>query len=221
MASEASDIAAIKAQLSVLQHDYDGRIRALEKRLARTESELKVARAQGARPVAVASTAAPQTAQTFDQTAPEPAAPDTAPQDGVADSAPPPAAPPASNNAFNPGIAAVLNGFYVASSRDTQKQTIRGFAAGGEAGLPLRGFSLGESEGLARGEHRSVHVGLPGLLDGGRQFALGRGGLHPLQGFALWPHRQAGRFLSGIGYLNERHAHDWTFSTRPCPIAPS
>ena len=28
---------------------------------------------------------------------------------------------------------------------------------------------------------------------------------------------KAGRFLSGIGYLNERHAHDWIFSDAPLP----
>lgn len=28
---------------------------------------------------------------------------------------------------------------------------------------------------------------------------------------------KAGRFLSGIGYLNERHAHDWSFSDAPLP----
>ena len=28
---------------------------------------------------------------------------------------------------------------------------------------------------------------------------------------------KAGRFLSGIGYINERHAHDWMFSDAPLP----
>jgi len=28
---------------------------------------------------------------------------------------------------------------------------------------------------------------------------------------------KAGRFLSGIGYINERHAHDWSFSDAPLP----
>src|SRR6185295_19309916 len=28
---------------------------------------------------------------------------------------------------------------------------------------------------------------------------------------------KAGRFLSGIGYLNERHAHDWSFEDAPLP----
>jgi hypothetical protein len=222
-ASEAGDIAAIKAQLTAMQHDYDSRIHSLEKRLAKTEGELKVARASG-KPVAVAAnadTSAPQTGQTFDQAAAaSPAAPppDTAPQDVVADdTAPPPAAPPASNNAFNPGIAAVLNGFYVASTRDTQKQTIRGIAAGDEAGLPSRGFSLGESEvSLAA----NIDPYFSGFLDFSMQ---DDNSLSVEEAYILskdLPYGltvKAGRFLSGIGYLNERHAHDWTFSDAPLP----
>ena len=32
-------------------------------------------------------------------------------------------------------------------------------------------------------------------------------------GFTL----KGGRFLSGVGYINERHAHDWLFSDAPLP----
>lgn len=223
LADEASDLKAIKAQIAQMQKNYDGRIRSLENRLAKTEAELKVARSSTKQPVAVASTAAPTdnaAAQTFDQTAPQPAAPtpDAAPQDVVADAAPPPpAAAPASNNAFNPGIAAVLNGFYVASSRDTQKQTIRGFQAGDESGLPLRGFSLGESE-------VSLTANIDPYMSGFLDFSMeDDNSLSVEEAYILskdLPYgltAKAGRFLSGIGYLNERHAHDWSFSDAPLP----
>src|SRR4051812_540043 len=118
LADEASDLAAIKAQIKLMQHDYDTKIHSLEVRLARAESDAKAARVATAKPshpgapVAVASNAAPSTRQTFDQpaTQAEMPAPDGAPQDVmVADNTPPPPpAAPASNNAFNPGIAAVL-----------------------------------------------------------------------------------------------------------------
>ncbi|HWA88814.1 MAG TPA: hypothetical protein VG889_02185 [Rhizomicrobium sp.] len=220
-ASEASDIAAIKAQLGAMQHDYDSRIRSLEKRLAKAEGELKVARAAAAKPVAVASTAGTGTAQSFDRPAATPTdapAPDAAPQDVVADNIPPPpAAPPASNNAFNPGIAAVLNGFYVASTRDTQKQTIRGIPAGDEAGLPSRGFSLGESE-------VSLAANIDPYMSGFLDFSMADdNSLEVEEAYILskdLPYGltiKAGRFLSGIGYLNERHAHDWTFSDAALP----
>jgi hypothetical protein len=222
MADEAADLAAIKAQLGAM----NAKIHSLEVRLAKAEGEAKEARAaaaKGARPTAVASnTAAPATAQTFDQPATVPvtgaAAPDAAPQDVAPEPPPPPpAAPPASNNAFNPGIAAVLNGFYVASSRDTQTQKIRGFATGDEAGLPLRGFSLGESE-VSFAANIDPH--LSGFLD----FSMEDDNSLSVEeayiqtkdlpyGLSL----KAGRFLSGIGYLNERHAHDWSFSDAPLP----
>src|SRR5207253_714691 len=80
--------------------------------------------------------------------APTPAEPMPA---APAPEAPPPEAPPqpsapASINSFNPGIAAVLNGFYMAASRDTKNARIPGFVLGKDADLPPRGFSLGESE---------------------------------------------------------------------------
>ena len=126
-------------------------------------------------------------------------------------------AAPASNNAFNPGIAAVLNGFYVASSRDTQKQQIRGVATGDEAGLPPRGFSLGESEvSLAA----NIDPYLSGFLDFSMQdddsLSVEEAYIQTKDlpyGLTV----KAGRFLSGIGYLNERHAHDWSFSDASLP----
>jgi hypothetical protein len=222
IADEAADLAAIKAQLKIMQQNYDSKIHSLEVRLARAEADAKAARlatAKHAQPVAIASSAAP--AQTADQSATQSTTgtPDAASQDAaVADNAPPPPpAAPASNNAFNPGIAAVLNGFYVASSRDTQKQQIRGVATGEEAGLPPRGFSLGESEvSLAA----NIDPHLSGFLD----FSMHDDNSLSVEeayiqtkdlpyGLSL----KAGRFLSGIGYLNERHAHDWSFSDAALP----
>jgi hypothetical protein len=208
LADEAGDLKAIKAQIAQMQRDYDGRIRSLEKRLAKAEGALQVARAQAPpaeKPVVVADTAPP------------PPAEDTAPLPVPDEPPPPPAAPPTSNNAFNPGIAAVLNGFYVASSRDTQKQTIRGIQAGDESGLPLRGFSLGESE-------VSLTANIDPYMSGFLDFSMqDDNSLSVEEAYILskdLPYGltvKAGRFLSGIGYLNERHAHDWTFSDAALP----
>jgi hypothetical protein len=223
-ADEVADLAAIKAQLKAMQHNYDSKIHALELRLARAEADAKAARiaaAKPTRPVAVAADATHQAGQTFDQPAAQQTqiaeSPTGAPQDVVDNTPPPPPAAPASNNAFNPGIAAVLNGFYVASSRDTQKQTIRGVAQGDEAGLPLRGFSLGESEvSLAA----NIDPHLSGFLDFSMQddnsLSVEEAYIQTKDlpyGLSI----KAGRFLSGIGYLNERHAHDWSFSDAALP----
>ncbi len=191
-------------------------------RLAKAGAEAKAARlaaARVAKPVAVAEAhhEKPETAQA--QPATEPVTGDQTPQSTpqtVDDNTPPPSAP-ASNNAFNPGIAAVLNGFYVAASHDTQKQQIRGFATGDEAGLPPRGFSIGESEvSLAA----NIDPHLSGFLDFSMQddnsLSVEEAYIQTKDlpwGLSL----KAGRFLSGIGYLNERHSHDWAFSDAPLP----
>ena len=212
IADEAADLAAIKAQLGALQHEYAGKIRSLESRLAKAEAEAKAAR-EAAAAAGKSATTAEATAQTATQTV---EASTAALQQALADNAPPPA-PPASNNAFNPGIAAVLNGFYVASSRDTKNTHLRGFATGDEAGLPLRGFSLGESE-------VSLAANIDPFLSGFLDFSMKDDNSLSVEeayiqtkdlpyGFTV----KAGRFLSGIGYINERHSHDWSFSDAPLP----
>ncbi len=225
-ADEASDLAAIKTQLGAMQREYDSKIHSLEVRLAKAEAEAKAARlaaARAAKPVAVAEAhhekPLPETAQA--QPATEPVTGDQTPESAsqpVADNTPPPPpSAPASNNAFNPGIAAVLNGFYVAASHDTQKQQIRGFSTGDEAGLPPRGFSIGESEvSLAA----NIDPHLSGFLDFSMQdddsLSVEEAYIQTKDlpwGLSL----KAGRFLSGIGYLNERHSHDWSFSDASLP----
>ena len=174
LADEASDLAAIKAQLGAM----NAKIHSLEVRLAKAEGDAKQARAQAAksaRPTAVASGTAPSTGQTFDQPTTQVAqaapAPEAPPQEVTPDVPPPPPSAPASNNAFNPGIAAVLNGFYVASSRDTQKQHIRGFATGDEAGCRCAASRSANPKSRSRPTSIRHLSGLPRFLDAGRQSA--------------------------------------------------
>jgi hypothetical protein len=226
IADEASDLAAIKAQLGAMQREYNSKIHSLEVRLAKAEADAKAARlvaAHAPRPVAVAETrpASPPQETVQAQAATQPVtgdqSPDGTPQTVTDTSPPPPPAAPASNNAFNPGIAAVLNGFYVAASRDTQKQQILGFATGDESGLPPRGFSIGESE-VSLSANIDPH--LSGFLD----FSMHDDNSLSVEEAYIqtkdlpWGLTvKAGRFLSGIGYLNERHSHDWSFSDAPLP----
>jgi hypothetical protein len=212
-ADEAGDLATIKAQLKSLQHEYDGKMRSLESRLAKAEADAKSAREDAAKADKSATTAQ-ATAQTATQTVEQSTA---ALQQALSDATAPAPPPPASAGAFNPGIAAVLNGFYVAGSRETQGMHIRGFAQGDEAGLPVRGFSLGESEVSLSA---NIDPSFSGFLDFSMQDnnALSVEEAYILSkdipgGFTL----KAGRFLSGIGYINERHSHDWSFSDAPLP----
>ena len=81
----------------------------------------------------------------------------------------------------------------------------------------MRGFSLGESEvSFTANIDPSLAGFLDFSIDNQNQISLEEAYIRTTAlpgGFTL----KAGRFLSGIGYLNERHAHDWSFSDAPLP----
>jgi hypothetical protein len=219
-ADEASDLGAIRKQLNAMQHEYEAKIKSLETRLAKAERDAKAARnvAQAASKHQVAN-ATPPAPEQVAQAAPAPAPIDTSVESApIPEQSPaPPPTPPTSQNAFNPGIAAVLNGFYLAASHDTKNLQIAGFALGDEAGLPPRGFSIGESEISFAA---NIDPQLAGFLDisfdnennpNVEEAYITTKDLPA--GFTV----KAGRFLSGIGYINERHSHDWSFSDAPLP----
>jgi hypothetical protein len=212
-AQSTEDITSLRHDMDSLRHDYEARIADLESRLARAEA------AEGVQPAASAdqtAAAAPadQTAAPTDQSAP--ITTDVASNDTY--SAPPAAAAPTSQNLYNPGIAAVLNGMFTAASRNTgANERISGVSAGDDIAHPERGFSLGESE-------VSLTSNIDPFLAGFMDFSIDNNNQIDLEeayirttalpdGFTI----KAGRFLSGIGYLNERHAHDWSFSDAPLP----
>lgn len=187
-AGEAEDLAALKAEIADLRSDYEARIEALEKRL-------QAAEAKSDEPTTIA--AAPPT--------PTPA--------------PAPAAPraPIGQNAYNPAISVVLNGTFAAFENDPSAAVIPGFPLDGEAGLADRGFSLGESE-------LALNANIDHRVYGNLIFALTDEGEVEVEeayiqttslpgGFTL----KGGRFFSGIGYLNENHAHNWDFIDAPLP----
>lgn len=123
---------------------------------------------------------------------------------------------PTGENAFNPAISLILSGTYGNFSQDPDNYRIGGFIpAGREAGPGRRGFSLGESElflsasvdpyfrgsfTLAVTPENEVEVEEAFV----QTLGLGRG-------LTL----KAGRFFSGIGYLNEIHPHAWDFVDAP------
>ena len=196
-AAPADDLAAIRDAISNLRQDYEAKIKDLEDRLQKAQAEAEAAKA-----AADAAQAAAQDAQKNVAAIPEPQAPQRA---------------PTSNNAFNPGIAAVLNGFYVAASHDPTAARIPGFALGDSAAGPERGFSLGESE-------INLTANIDPFLLGWLNLSLGNDNSISVEeayiqttslgdGITL----RAGRMFSGIAYLNERHAHDWSFSDASLP----
>ena len=218
-ADEASDLAEMKAQLGQLRREYAGRITALEKRLAQAEADAKAAREAAASAGSSADTAnkSAAAAQTTAQTATTSVETALAAFQQSAAAAGPPPPPPTANNSFNPGIAAVLNGFYRAASHDPSGARIAGIAMGDEAGLPSRGFSIGESE-------VSLTANIDPFMSGFLDFSFNNQNEPAVEEAYILskdlPYSltlKGGRFLSGIGYINERHAHDWMFSDAPLP----
>ena len=193
-----TELNALRQEINALRASYETRMQALELRLQAAEAGTATS----------ANLAATATA----------AAPAPAPASRVAAATATAATPPtASANAFNPAISLILSGLYQHRSRDPAAYTLAGFPlpVGTEAGPGGRGFSLAESE-----------LGFAASIDpwwrGSANIAL-----HPdntvsveeayIETTALGNgvSLKAGRFLSGIGYLNAQHAHTWDFVDNP------
>ena len=121
---------------------------------------------------------------------------------------------PSSSNALNPDISLILTGTLANRSQDSNYH-ITGFQAGGGVGPGSRGFSLGESE-------LGVYANVDDKFYGGLNLSLSNNNTASVEeafiqtttlpyGLTL----KAGRYFSGIGYLNEQHAHTWDFVDNP------
>ena len=232
-ADQASDLAALKSEMNRMQRDYAARMKALEKRLEAAETKARDAQQNAdtanasAKTAAVAADTAGKAAAAAGTKAQAATEMVTASADKFQEvltqaqaqmAANVPAAPPSSNNSFNPGIAAVLNGNYFGARHDPGlTQNIAGVMLGDEAGLPKRGFSLGESEISFTANIDPFMSGFLDIsFDDANQPSVEEA--YVLSKDLPWGlTAKAGRFLSGIGYLNERHSHDWSFSDAALP----
>lgn len=121
-------------------------------------------------------------------------------------------------NAFNPAVSLILQGTYARTSQDPNNFQITGFVpTGGEVGPPKRSFGLGETE-LAIAANIDPYfrgVAIAALApEGGADVEEAYFQTLALPaGFSV----KGGRFLSGIGYLNEVHQHAWDFQDMPLP----
>jgi hypothetical protein len=128
---------------------------------------------------------------------------------------PPAAAGGNSPSAFNPAISAILNGTYANFSKDPAQSTIAGFTPGGAEGPGRRGFGLGESE-LVFSANVDPHFAASLILSVTPEDTVAveeAYGQYLTAPYGLAP--KFGRFLSGLGYLNEQHAHAWDFVDAP------
>ena len=198
MADTPSDIKALRHEIEAMRAAYEARLQALEQRL-------KGAEAAAATPVPAVAAAVPAALSV-------PAAP---PAPSAAE--PVAASSGGGTNAFNPSMSLILSGIYTRTSQDPANYAITGFQlpAGAGVGPGTRGFSLAESE-------LDLAASIDPWLRGAANISL-----HPddtisveeayIQttalgnGFSL----KAGRFFSGLGYLNPQHAHTWDFVDNP------
>src|SRR6202008_4265534 len=123
---------------------------------------------------------------------------------------------PSTATAFNPSISLILGGSYAATSRNPESWRIAGFLPPeGEVGPGERSFNLGESElTLAASVDPYFSAQLTAAITGEDEIeveeAYFRTSALPA-GFTA----RGGRFFSGIGYLNDGHAHAWDFVDQP------
>ena len=116
----------------------------------------------------------------------------------------------------NPNIGLVLNGYYSSFSKDVPFE-VPGFVFGGETGPGEPGFNLGESELNIYGNidpylFASVVVAITPEGEAEVEEASIQTLALPF-GFTV----KAGRFFSGIGYMNARHRDADDFSDAPLP----
>jgi hypothetical protein len=137
----------------------------------------------------------------------------------IADSAAPPQPPPADGGgqaAFNPAISLILAGNFANLSQDPNSYRIAGFVPSGDAvGPGERSFNIGESE-------LSVAANVDPYFFANLTAAIGTDdSIHAEEAYFKTLALPAGllvkggRFFSGIGYVNEVHAHAWDFIDQP------
>jgi hypothetical protein len=130
---------------------------------------------------------------------------------------PPPTSAPARNSsAFNPAISVILAGNYADLSQDPRTWHIAGFMPGdAEIGPGDRSFNLGESEvTFAASVDPYFTAQLTAALSGDGDVSVEEAFFRTTSlpaGLSI----KGGRFFSGVGYLNEIHAHAWDFVDQP------
>lgn len=187
-AGNDKELAAIRAQIQEMKTSYEARLQALEQRLQ--EAQAAVAQAQNAAAAAQSPHAAP--------------------------AAPAQSASASGANAFNPAISLVLGGTLANLSQDPGAYRFQGFVPPeGEIGPGARSFNLGESE-------MTISANIDPRFAGQATFAItGENEIEVEEAYVRTRalgnglNVKAGRFMSGIGYLNSQHAHTWDFVDAP------
>ena len=121
----------------------------------------------------------------------------------------PGAGAPAAANAFNPEISLILQGAYI--DRAGGERPITGFMPAGEHAHGERGFTLDHTEVVASANVDPYSRAMVNLALADEEVDVEEAWFQTLRlGHGLTA--KGGRFLSGIGYQNEKHPHAWDFA---------
>lgn len=118
--------------------------------------------------------------------------------------------------AFNPSLSVILGGTYRNLSQDPANWQMSGFIpSGGEVGPGERSFNLDESElTIAANVDPYFSAAMTAAISAEDEIEVEEAYFRTLalpSGFTA----KGGRFFSGLGYLNEVHAHAWDFADQP------
>ncbi len=119
-------------------------------------------------------------------------------------------------SAFNPAISLIFAGNYTDVSQDPENWRVAGFIpSGGEVGPGERSFNLGESElVLSANVDPYFSATMIAAITGEDEIEVEEAYFRTLalpSGLTA----KGGRYFSGLGYLNEVHAHAWDFADQP------
>ena len=119
-------------------------------------------------------------------------------------------------NAFNPALSLILAGTYAQLSRDPSSYRVAGFIpSGAETGPGARGFNLGESElTIAANVDPYFFGNVTASVSAENEISIEEAYFRTTaltHGLTI----KGGRYFSGLGYLNDVHAHAWDFVDQP------
>ena len=126
----------------------------------------------------------------------------------------------ASSSAFNPAIGVIFQGQLWNYDEDPSGSAVQGFPFGGEAGPIDEGLAIGEAEiniSANVDDKFTAWLTVPVVIEDGESgIEIEEAWIETTAlpgGFSS----RFGRFFSGIGYLNNKHAHSWDFADQPLP----
>lgn len=126
-------------------------------------------------------------------------------------------APARIRSGFNPDISLILSGQAAFLSNDPDTYTIPGFPLGAETSPGPHGLSLAESELIVSANVDDLFYGqFTAAVSPQNEVAVEEAYIQTL-GLSHGLTVRAGRFLSGIGYLNSQHPHVWDFVDTALP----